>query len=70
MRILATLQEPDAGSIRLGDLDVLTAEGRGTQDAGLPAAGVRRLPEGERGELLDHFALLKGIAERRRAARS
>ena len=43
MRILATLQEADSGSAMLGELDVLQQQGRGAQDPGLPAAGIRRL---------------------------
>ena len=42
------------------------AEGRRAQDARLPAAGVRRLSRRSAPKsLLDHFALLKGIGERR-----
>jgi ABC-2 type transport system ATP-binding protein len=65
MRILATLQEPDAGSIRLGDIDVLSQKDAVRRTLGyLPQEfGVYPKVSGE--ELLDHFALLKGIAGRR-----
>ena len=43
MRTVATLSEPDKGGSSFGDLDVLTAEGRGAADPRLPAPGVRRL---------------------------
>ena len=49
MRILATLQEPDAGSITPRRHRCPEAEGRRAEDARLPAAGVRRLSQGERG---------------------
>ncbi len=56
MRILATLQEADSGSVTLGDpsqgsgqrIDVLRQKDEVRQDTRLPAAGVRRLSEGER----------------------
>jgi len=64
MRTLATLQEPDSGSIRLGEIDVL-----GEKDA------VRRLlgylpqdfgvyPEVDAETLLDHIAVLKGLTRK------
>jgi hypothetical protein len=36
-------------------------DGRGAQDARLPATGVRRYPKVSAESLLDHFAVLKGI---------
>lgn len=64
MRILATLQEPDAGTIHLGDLDALSRKDELRQTLGyLPQEfGVYPKVSGE--ELLDHFALLKGVASR------
>ena len=45
MRILATLQEPDEGSIRLGDTDVLSQKNEARKTLGLSAelviAGIR-----------------------------
>ena len=45
MRILATLQEPDEGSIRLGDTDVLSQKDEARKTLGLSAelviAGIR-----------------------------
>jgi ABC-2 type transport system ATP-binding protein len=72
MRIIATLQEPDSGSVRFEP-----SNGSGqTIDAIADKAGIRRilgyLPQefglyknvsGE--ELLDHFAVLKGIVDKR-----
>jgi ABC-2 type transport system ATP-binding protein len=65
MRILATLQQPDAGSVHLGDVDVVHQKDSVRKMLGyLPQEfGVYPKVSGE--ELLTHFALLKGIAERR-----
>ena len=49
MRTLATLQGADSGTATLGDIDVLREPGAGARHAGLPAAGLRRLPQGDRG---------------------
>ena len=48
MRTIATLQEPDAGSIRAGRHRRAGAEGRRAPDARLSAAGVRRLSQASR----------------------
>ncbi len=63
MRIIATLQEPDEGSVRLGDLDVLrqTAEVRKTLGYLPQSFGFHPKAKAER--LLEHFAVLKGIEE-------
>jgi ABC-type multidrug transport system ATPase subunit len=62
MRMVATLQEPDTGSIRLGDIDVLTEPQTLRKKLGyLPQEfGVYETVTAE--DLLDHFAVLKGIA--------
>ena len=64
MRILATLQEPDAGTVHLGSLDVgqQKAEVRRTLGYLPQEFGVYPKVSGE--DLLGHFALLKGIARR------
>ena len=61
MRTLATLQEPDAGKVMLGDIDVL-----GDKDATRRALGYLPqefgvYPKVSAEELLDHLAALKGI---------
>ncbi len=63
MRIIATLQEPDEGSVRLGDMDVLrqTAEVRKTLGYLPQSFGFHPKAKAER--LLEHFAVLKGIEE-------
>jgi ABC-2 type transport system ATP-binding protein len=65
MRILATLQEPDTGSIRLGDIDVVRQKDEVRRTLGYLPQEFGVYPKVSAEELLDHFALLKGIAERR-----
>src|SRR5918993_5989816 len=65
MRMIATLQEPDQGSIRFGDIDVLQQKDKVRETLGyLPQEfGVYPKVTGE--QLLEHFAVLKGITNRR-----
>ncbi|MBA3585723.1 MAG: ABC transporter ATP-binding protein [Gemmatimonadetes bacterium] len=65
MRMIATLQEPDAGSIRLGDLDVLRQKDEVRKTLGYLPQEFGVYPKVSAEDLLDHFALLKGVAERR-----
>ena len=65
MRILATLQEPDEGSIHLGDLDVLNQKDELRRTLGYLPQEFGVYPKVSAVELLDHFALLKGIGGRR-----
>jgi ABC-type proline/glycine betaine transport system ATPase subunit len=65
MRILATLQEPDQGSIRLGDTDVLNQKDEVRKTLGYLPQEFGVYPKVSAENLLDHFAKLKGIAERR-----
>ena len=64
MRILATLQEPDEGEIRLGNLDVIRQKDAVRETLGyLPQDfGLYRNVVAEK--LLDHFAVLEGIVDR------
>lgn len=64
MRILATLQEPDSGSIHLGDLDVVRQKDAVRQTLGYLPQEFGVYPRSSAEELLDHFALLKGIGNR------
>ena len=64
MRILATLQEPDSGSIRLGDLDVVEQKDEVRKTLGYLPQEFGVYPKVSAEALLDHFALLKGIADR------
>ena len=64
MRILATLQEPDAGSIHLGDLDVVNQKDHVRKTLGYLPQEFGVYPKANAEDLLEHFALLKGIAVR------
>ncbi len=65
MRILATLQEPDGGSIRLGDTDVLRQKDNVRQTLGYLPQEFGVYPKASAEELLDYFAILKGIPDKR-----
>jgi ABC-2 type transport system ATP-binding protein len=64
MRILATLQEPDAGTIHLGDIDVLEQKDEVRRTLGYLPQEFGVYPRVNAEKLLDHFALLEGIAGR------
>jgi ABC-2 type transport system ATP-binding protein len=65
MRILATLQEADEGSVHLGDIDVLNQKDEVRKTLGYLPQEFGVYPKVSAEALLDHFALLKGIADRR-----
>jgi ABC-2 type transport system ATP-binding protein len=65
MRIVATLQEPDEGSVWLGDVDVLNQKDEVRKMLGYLPQEFGVYPKVSAEDLLDHFALLKGIANRR-----
>jgi ABC-2 type transport system ATP-binding protein len=65
MRTIATLQEPDEGSIYLGDIDVVNQKDEVRKTLGYLPQEFGVYPKVSAAELLDHFALLKGIGERR-----
>ncbi|HEX6037639.1 ABC transporter ATP-binding protein [Longimicrobium sp.] len=64
MRTLATLQAPDAGSVRLGDIDVLRERDRVRQTLGYLPQEFGVYPRVSAERLLEHFAVLKGITDR------
>src|ERR1043166_8543246 len=64
MRMLATLQEPDTGSIRLGELDVLKQKDEVRQTLGYLPQEFGVYPKVTAESLLDHFAILKGFSKR------
>src|SRR5688572_17462248 len=64
MRILATLQEPDAGSVTLGDIDVVQQKDEVRKTLGYLPQEFGVYPKVSAEDLLDHFALLKGITAR------
>src|SRR5215212_8394864 len=64
MRILATLQEPDGGSVQLGEIDVLNQKDEVRQTLGYLPQEFGVYPKVSAEELLEHFAILKGITDR------
>jgi ABC-2 type transport system ATP-binding protein len=64
MRILATLQEADSGSATLGDIDVLHDKERVRRTLGYLPQEFGVYPRVGAAEMLDHFALLKGIVDK------
>ena len=64
MRILATLQEPDQGSVRLGDIDVIRDKESVRQTLGYLPQSFGFHPRASAERLLDHFAVLKGVVAR------
>jgi ABC-2 type transport system ATP-binding protein len=77
MRTIATLQDPDSGSIRLGDatpgaapspglsIDVLREKDRVRETLGYLPQEFGVYPNVSAERLLEHFAVLKGITDRR-----
>ena len=61
MRTLATLQEPDSGSVRLGELDVLRNKDEMRRTLGYLQQEFGVYPNVRAERLLEHFAVLKGI---------
>ncbi|HEY3532312.1 MAG TPA: ATP-binding cassette domain-containing protein, partial [Casimicrobiaceae bacterium] len=64
MRTLATLQDADAGSARLGEVDVLRDKSAVRRILGYLPQDFGVYPKVSAEELLDHFARRKGIAPR------
>ncbi|HET9668259.1 MAG TPA: ABC transporter ATP-binding protein [Casimicrobiaceae bacterium] len=62
MRTLATLQDADAGSARLGEVDVLRDKPAVRRILGYLPQDFGVYPKVSAEEMLDHFARLKGIA--------
>src|SRR5205085_11332979 len=65
MRTLATLQEADAGTARLGNLDVLRQKDDVRKLLGYLPQEFGVYPKVSAEAMLSHFAVLKGITERR-----
>ncbi|WP_299825689.1 ABC transporter ATP-binding protein [uncultured Pontibacter sp.] len=64
MRILATLQEPDSGSIKLGEINVLKQQDQVRQTLGYLPQEFGLYPKARAEDMLDYFAVLKGITNR------
>ena len=69
MRTLATLQEPDEGSVRLGDIDVLAGRERVRETLGYLPQEFGVYPQVSAESLLDHSAVLKGARTARDGGR-
>jgi ABC-type multidrug transport system ATPase subunit len=65
MRTLATLQEPDAGTASLGDIDVLKQKEEVRRRLGYLPQDFGVYPRISAQDMLDHIALLKGIVNRK-----
>lgn len=65
MRMLATLQEPDEGSIHLGDIDVLKQKDEVRKTLGYLPQEFNVYPKVTAEKMLDYFAILKGFSEKR-----
>jgi ABC-type multidrug transport system ATPase subunit len=65
MRILATLQEPDSGSIRLGDIDVVNQKDEVRRTLGYLPQEFGVYPKAKAEELLEYFAVLKGFSNQK-----
>jgi hypothetical protein len=64
MRTIATLQDADSGSIMLDDLDVLRDKARVRQVLGYLPQDFGVYPKVTAEDLLEHFAVLKGLTRR------
>jgi ABC-2 type transport system ATP-binding protein len=64
MRTLATLQEPDSGTARLGDIDMLRRKDDVRRRLGYLPQDFGVYPRISARDMLDHIALLKGLADR------
>lgn len=65
MRTIATLQEPDSGSIEMDELNVLTDKHQMRQLLGYLPQEFGTYTNVTANELLDHIAILKGITDKK-----
>jgi ABC-2 type transport system ATP-binding protein len=64
MRILATLQEADSGTAMLDDIDVLNDKAAVRRTLGYLPQEFGLYPKAKAEDLLEHFAILKGITSK------
>ena len=62
MRTIATLQEPDSGTVTLGEIDALKQKGEIRKVLGYLPQDFGFYPKVSAIDMLNHFAILKGIA--------
>jgi ABC-type multidrug transport system ATPase subunit len=65
MRTIATLQDPDSGSIGFDGIDVLADKDRVRRTLGYLPQDFGVYPKVSAQEMLDHFAVLKGFVQRK-----
>lgn len=65
MRTIATLQDADSGSVHLGELDVLADKPEARRRLGYLPQEFGVYPKVTAEAMLDHFAILKGVVERK-----
>jgi ABC-type multidrug transport system ATPase subunit len=63
MRTLATLQQPDSGSVRLGATDVLRSQDEVRRQLGYLPQEFGVYPRISAQDMLNHLAILKGVAD-------
>jgi ABC-type multidrug transport system ATPase subunit len=63
MRILATLQEPDAGTVTFGEIDVIRDKERLRETLGYLPQSFGFHPRVSAERLLTHFAVMKGVVD-------
>ncbi len=64
MRSLATLQDIDAGTMRFGDIDIMSSKDRLREVLGYLPQDFGVYPKVTGWDMLDHLAQLKGLAQR------
>src|SRR5688572_29188698 len=64
MRTIATLQQPDTGEIKLGNLDVLKQKDEVRKTLGYLPQEFGVYPNVTAQKLLDHFAVFEGITDK------
>jgi ABC-2 type transport system ATP-binding protein len=64
MRTIAALQDPDSGSIQLGDIDIIQQKNELRKVLGYLPQDFGFYPKVSALSLLDHFAVLKGISNK------
>jgi len=65
MRTVAALQDPDSGSIQLGDIDVINQKNELRKVLGYLPQDFGFYPKVSALEMLNHFAILKGISNKK-----
>ncbi len=65
MRTVATLQDPDSGTVMLGELDVLSEKHEVRKLLGYLPQEFGAYPKTSAFQMLDHIATLKGVSQRK-----